>query len=102
MLAADLSACRLGCSHGVPYIYIYIYMGQFVAQSLSAHPTLWLDWQQPVLNCGNASKIFPEMLFSHISDGDLLSITAHDGYAEQLDRPSVYLVQKQHSALLHQ
>jgi hypothetical protein len=100
MLAADLSACRLGCSRGI--LFIYIYMGQFVAQSLTAHPTLWLDWQQPVLNCGNASKIFPEMLFSHISDGDLLSITAHDGYAEQLDRPSVYLVQKQHSALLHQ
>ena len=27
-------------------------------------------------NGGNASKIFPDMLFSHISDGDLLSITA--------------------------
>src|ERR1700758_3540892 len=55
----------------------------FIVTTLSVHPALWLDLQQPILGCGNAAKIFPDMLFSHIPHGDLFSVAVHDGYAEQ-------------------
>jgi hypothetical protein len=56
----------------------------FIVQTLSVHPSLWLDLEQPILGCGNAAKIFPDMLFSHVAHGDLFSVAVYDGYAKQL------------------
>jgi hypothetical protein len=35
------------------------------------------------LGCGNAAKIFPDMLFSHVAHRDLFSLAVYDGYAKQ-------------------
>ena len=45
-----------------------------------------LDLQQPILGCGNAAEIFPDMLFSQIADGNLFSVAVHDGNAKQFLR----------------
>ena len=58
----------------------------FFVQALAVHPTLWLDLQQPILGCGNAAKIFPDMLFPYIADGNLVSVAIHDGNAKQFLR----------------
>jgi len=56
----------------------------FIVQALSVHPALWLDLEQPILGCGNAAQIFPNMLFSYIPDRDLFSVAVYDGYAKQV------------------
>ena len=58
----------------------------FFVQPLSVHPALWLDLQEPILGSGNAAKIFPDMLFPYIADGDLVSVAIHNGNAKQLLR----------------
>jgi hypothetical protein len=55
----------------------------FIVQALSVHPALWLDLEQPILGCGNATQIFPNMLFSYIPDMGLFSVAVYDGYAKQ-------------------
>jgi hypothetical protein len=68
----------------------------FIVQTLSKHPALWFDLEQTILGCGNAAKIFSDMLFSHIPDRDLFSVAVHDGYAEQ------FLCQKNASGMMTQ
>jgi hypothetical protein len=55
----------------------------FIVQALSVHPALWLDLEQPIWGCGNAAKVFADMLLSHVAHGHLFSVAVHDGYAEQ-------------------
>jgi hypothetical protein len=56
----------------------------FTLQALSVHPALWLDLEQPILGCGNAAKIFPDMLFSYIPDWNFVSVAIHNGNSKQL------------------
>jgi hypothetical protein len=51
---------------------------------LAVHPALWLDLEQPILGCGNAAKIFPDMLFSYIPDWNFVSVAIHNGNSKQL------------------
>jgi len=55
----------------------------FIVRALSAHPALWLDLEQPTLGCGNAAKIFADMLFADVANRNLFTVAVHDGYAEQ-------------------
>src|SRR6266852_3316528 len=59
---------------------------RFLVQTLTVHPTLWLDLQEPILSGGNAAQIFLDVLFPHIADGNLLAIAVHDGHTKQLLR----------------
>src|SRR5882724_1943586 len=56
---------------------------RFFVQTLTVHPTLRLDLQEPILSCGNATQIFLDVLLPHIADGNLLTIAVHDGHAKQ-------------------
>jgi hypothetical protein len=53
---------------------------------VAVHPTLGLDLQEPILRCRNASEIFPDMLFSHIADRNLVPVAIQDGNAKQFLR----------------
>src|SRR6266478_9106824 len=59
---------------------------RFFVQALAVHPTLGLDLEEPILRCRNASEIFPDMLLSHIADGNLLAIAIRDGNTKQFLR----------------
>ena len=63
-----------------------LYLWHFVAPPLTVHPRLRLDLQEPILDCGNAAQIFPDMLFAHIPDGDLFPVAVNDAYPEQFLR----------------
>ena len=56
----------------------------FIVQALSVHPALWLDLEQPILGCGNAAKIFPDMLFPYRPDWNFVSVAIHNGNSKQL------------------
>jgi hypothetical protein len=59
-------------------------MSVVLAWGLTVHPRLRLDLREPVLDCGNAAKIFPDVLLAYIADRNLFSLAVHDGNAEQL------------------
>jgi len=53
---------------------------------VTIHPTLGLELQEPILRCGNSPEILPDMLLSHVADGNLVSVAIHDGNAKQFFR----------------
>src|SRR3981081_2802805 len=72
---------RLGLSCGLLLGCRY-----FFIQALAVHPTLRLDLQEPILWRGNSAQVFFDMLLSHITDGNLVSVAIHNGYAKQFLR----------------
>jgi hypothetical protein len=56
----------------------------FSLRSLTEHPPLRFDLCKPILRCGNVPKIFLDVLFAHIANGDQLSLAVFNGHAEQL------------------
>jgi hypothetical protein len=78
MPPTDLS---MHASWGGAHAASCLYVGQFVAPPLIVHPTLWLDLQEQILNCGNTAQ---EMLLSYIADWKLGFLAVHNGDAKDL------------------
>jgi len=53
-------------------------------QTLPIHPAFRLDLCEPVLNCGNSSQIFLDVLFSDVPHWDFLPVTVGDRDTEDL------------------